>query len=75
MCLYNNNSLYEPLDIYKIGCTKDINRRLKTMMLVELLLINFLLLIKYQTFHYFKLEQGLHKLLKKDRLNNEVFSM
>ncbi len=73
-CVYIiTTQLYEPLDIYKIGCTKDINRRLKTMNASRTSFDKFFIVNQIQTFHYFKLEQGLHKLLKKYRLNNEFF--
>lgn len=73
-CVYIiTTQLYEPLDIYKIGCTKDINRRLKTMNASRASFDKFFIVNQIQTFHYFKLEQGLHKLLQKYRLNNEFF--
>ncbi len=50
-CVYIiTTQLYEPLDIYKIGCTKDINRRLKTMNASRTSFDKFLLLIKYKLF-------------------------
>jgi hypothetical protein len=65
--------LYEPLDIFKIGCTKNLDRRLKTMNASRTEFDKFFVVNRINTFHYFKLERGLHKLLLKHRLNNEFF--
>lgn len=65
--------LYEPLDIFKIGCTKNMDQRLKGMNATRTLFDKFYVVNTIKTFHYFKLEQGLHKILEKYRLNNEFF--
>lgn len=65
--------LYEPLDIFKIGCTKNIDQRLKGMNATRTVFDKFYAVNTIKTFHYFKLEQGLHKILSRYRLNNEFF--
>lgn len=66
--------LYEHIDIYKIGCTKNMDQRLKTMNATRVQdLDKFYAVNVIKTFHYFKLECGLHNILKKFRLNNEFF--
>jgi T5orf172 domain len=65
--------LYEPLDIFKIGCTKNIEQRLKTINATRTTFDKFYIVNCIKTFHYFKLEGGLHQILRKYRLNNEFF--
>ena len=65
--------LYEPLDIFKIGCTKNIEQRLKTINATRTAFDKFYISNCIKTFHYFKLESGLHHILQKFRLNNEFF--
>jgi hypothetical protein len=73
-CVYIiTTKLYEPLDIFKIGCTKNLEKRLKTMNASRTEFDKFFVVNRINTFHYFKLERGLHKLLWKSRLNNEFF--
>jgi hypothetical protein len=65
--------LYEPLDIFKIGCTKDLDRRLKSLNATRTSFDQFYVVNCLKTFNYFNLETSLHRLLKKFRLKNEFF--
>jgi hypothetical protein len=49
------------------------DQRLKGMNATRTLFDKFYAVNTIKTFHYFKLEQGLHKILAKHRLNNEFF--
>lgn len=61
-------------NIYKIGCARDINKRIKQ-------LNNSNFFEKYRLFYYykcddkFKYEKATHKLLKKYRIRNEFFNI
>jgi hypothetical protein len=64
---------YEKTSIFKIGCTSNIRNRLKTLNATRIEADKFKIKTTIFTNKYFELEQGLHKLLCKYRLNNEFF--
>lgn len=60
-------------NIWKIGCTKNLYERLKKLNSTRLKSDHFFIKMFWQTKHYFNLESGLHRELKKVRQNNEFF--
>lgn len=60
-------------NIWKIGCTKNLHNRLKTINATRFENDHFFIKMFWQTRHYFNLEQGLHVELKEYRKNNEFF--
>lgn len=66
-------NLYLKENVYKIGCTKNLYHRLKSINATRLENDKFFIKMFWQTKHYFNLENGLHNALKGYRKNNEFF--
>lgn len=64
---------YVKSNIYKIGFSKDLTRRLKTLNATRLLNDQFYAVTHWRTVNYKELETGLHQTLKQYRRNNEFF--
>ncbi|CCV02430.1 BRO-like protein [Armadillidium vulgare iridescent virus] len=69
-----STNTYISKNIYKIGCTKNLERRLKTMNATRLYDDRFFIKMFWETKNYFDLETGIHNLLKEYRQNNEFFN-
>lgn len=65
--------LYLKQNVYKIGCTKNLHNRLKSMNATRLNSDKFFIKMFWQTKHYYSLESGLHNVLSQYRQNNELF--
>ncbi|MGL5962366.1 MAG: GIY-YIG nuclease family protein [Cetobacterium sp.] len=66
-------NLYFKENVYKIGCTKNLYTRLKSINATRLEKDKFFIKMFWQTKHYYNLENGLHTTLKQYRQNNEFF--
>jgi len=66
-------NLYFKENVYKIGCTKNLYNRLKSINATRLERDKFFIKMFWQTKHYYNLETGLHNSLKQYRQNNEFF--
>ena len=66
-------NLYFKENVYKIGCTKNLYNRLKSINATRLERDKFFIKMFWQTKHYYNLENGLHNALKQYRQNNEFF--
>jgi len=64
---------YEKSNIYKIGCTSNLSKRLKTLNATRIDNDKFKIKTTIHTMTYYELELGIHKILYKYRLNNEFF--
>lgn len=66
-------------NVFKIGCTKNLMKRLKTLNSTRFVDNDknyndeFFVKMFWMTKHYFELESGLHRILKDYRKNNEFF--
>lgn len=65
--------LYEKEGIYKIGCTKNLENRLKSLNGSRLKGDKYYVKVNWRTFDYFKLESVLHNLLSLYKLHNEFY--
>lgn len=68
-------NLYEKDNIYKIGCTKNLEKRMKDINSTRILSDQFILKYKWKTIHYYTLENKAHNLFKEYRENNEFFRL
>ncbi len=66
-------NLYLKENVFKIGCTKKLYNRLKSINATRLKSDKFFIKMFWQTKHYYNLECGLHNELKQYRQNNEFF--
>lgn len=64
---------YKKENIYKIGCSENINTRLSQMNATRFITDQFFIVKKWNTILYFDLETKLHQKLSKYRANNEFF--
>lgn len=65
--------LYEKEQIYKIGCTKNLEKRLQSLNGSRLEGDKYYVKIHWRTFDYFKLESVLHNLLNLYNVHNEFY--
>lgn len=68
-----STKLYESENIVKIGCTKNLDKRLTTLNSTRVLFDKFFIIKYWRTTHYYETELGLHKKLDSFRINNEFF--
>jgi len=66
-------NLYFKENVYKIGCTKNLYTRLKSINATRLERDKFFIKMFWQTKHYYNLETGLHNALEQYHQNNELF--
>jgi hypothetical protein len=60
-------------DVFKIGCTKNLHKRLKELNASRFENDKFFVKMFWMTKRYYDLESGLHKVLTEYRKNNEFF--
>jgi len=65
--------VYEQKDIYKIGCTKNLDQRLTAINATRIKDDSFRVVFIYESINYFDVEQSIHRALAGYRLNNEFF--
>lgn len=66
-------NIYQKKNIYKIGCTKNLNKRITLINATRMEGDKFFIAKFWKTTKYFKLENYIHKYLKDYRKNNEFF--
>lgn len=66
---------YSKDNIYKIGCTRHLKKRLKIMNSTRIIQDQFKLIHFWKTVYYYTLESQAHKLFRNFRLNNEFFQV
>lgn len=64
---------YEAQSIYKIGCTKNLENRLKTLNSTRLKGDKFYVRLHIRSFEYFKIETLLHNKLHHYKIHNEFY--
>jgi len=65
--------IYSKENIYKIGCTKDLIQRFKTLNASRIVSDHFYPVLTIYTTKYYHIETELHKMLHSYRVNNEFF--
>lgn len=66
---------YSKNNIYKIGCTKNLCKRLKDLNASRIAIDQFKIFHFWRTLSYYQLEANAHKLFKIFKLNNEFYQL